>query len=1279
MNKYIVLVALLLWKSISFSAEAHNLKFDVPAEMQFAEMRILFDAEARELIQSRVDKFMQVGHYNNSILRAKLYFPLIEQALVRQHTPTDIKYLSLLSSYVIPTSQDTDGGVGFWLMPDSLARHLGLIVNNEIDERMHVILSSESMARHLTEKNYLFRNWIYTMMSYRMETVDVMNDLDKSMIGANQLLVTRQTHHFILNLLAYVIAYKDKIEAPPSHKLDLLPYNNVQGKTLKEIANFTKLPYEQVKNFNQWLMIDKIPTYKSFSVLLPVPKPRRNEVSLLIQASEKLIQSTAYDTTKYPLISSKTDRRYRDKSYVFVNANGLNAMIAGEGDRTPDMADAADLDLDKFREFNDMSKYDDVKQGQVYYLQKKNKKTEAKEHVLGVGESFWDVSQRYGVRISTLITNNRLSEKDTAKVGRVVWLKEKRPENVPVEYRQVTQNPIFTQPDSEISGTPAANNTNVGKELPKDNTPNKGASTDNDSVYTVKANETILDVYRKTNVPFDELVKINDLKTPNVYEGQQIRLKPYTDVKVKFVPNADPNFVPPTVDEVANPQMTVTTSDDSLGKVVENAEEHIVKKGETLSAIASKYKISIPDLKKWNGLNEKADIRVGQKLRLNAPTLTAKTDDLPKVDTTDVTHTVVAKESLWGIAKKYGVTQEDITKINQLDEKAGIKIGQKLTIKRRTAPKNQIEAVDNQVTNPPINQTDTGTKQSQITDKQAGTGNNQTAEGSQNVPTEIVTNDLTKISMPYVVNPASSGEDIIEVNPAIDHFANIRRRYYLDHDDLAKWNGIALQDVIEGSIPSDRRTLVVTQKGYNMSLQNGNVIYPKQVESNKPTNNNQQPTNNNQQPTNNNQQPTNNNQQQPPQTGNSTTNNAGGSGETKKISVNAFADNFFSIKEKYGLSDEDIARLNPSINMEAIKSGAIPMEVSELVIAGGGGSSAQDPIDNTGTGTQNSYVEPSTNGATGTAADQHVVHEVTYGDNIYKISKKYDVHTDSIHKWNNIPAHAEIDKGDKLIVGKKIVDNNPTASITTPTTTNVQATTPVVTNDVPAYHILKKGETMYGLSKSYNVPLKELIEYNPKIFKDNMIRNGDTVYLKKPEIRGTLSKSSLSSDEGYYTVQGDDDMYKICEKFKIKPSDLKIWNKLAPGVGVTKPIAVGTKLVVDADLAEKLKNKAGEMPTSNFYDEPIYHFVQKGETLSSIAKKYKTDADELKATNNKQDGNLQEGEKLLVGKIYYHVVEKGETLTAIAQKYKLSNEALKALNNKKDNIVKNGEKLIVGK
>jgi membrane-bound lytic murein transglycosylase D len=278
---------------------------------------------------------------------------------------------------------------------------------------------------------------------------------------------------------------------------------------------------------------------------------------------------------------------------------------------------------------------------------------------------------------------------------------------------------------------------------------------------------------------------------------------------------------------------------------------------------------------------------------------------------------------------------------------------------------------------------------------------------------------------------------------------------------------------------------------------------------------------------------------------------------------------------------------------------------------------------------------------------------------------------DSIYRWNNLTgADPKIDRGDKLIVGRK-----PAEAVVIPPPANPTSggDTPPVAK--PTYHILQKGESLYGLSKKYDVAINDLISMNPKVFKDGMVRNGDTVFLQRP----APPKTASPQDEGYYTVQAGDDMYKICEQFKIKPSDLKIWNKLGAGVGVTKPIPAGTKLVVDADLAEALKNPKGDAPATNMTDEPIYHFVKKGETLSAVAKKYNISVENIKEFNNKEDSNVREGEKLLVGKIYYHTVEKGETLSAIAQKYKLTNEQLKALNNMKTDVVKEGEKLVVGK
>lgn len=1262
MNKYIFIIALVLGVVMSLPSKASLALYDVPSEMHFAGITLVIDNEAKEIIQEKANELIKRSFYNSCVSRARLYFPVMEQILASHQVPTDVKYLSLQVSYLIATL-GTSEGMGFWQISDSLASQLGMLVNEEVDERKHLLLSTDAIASHLRDKNYVFRNWLYTIINYRTGLINAMSQTDRNIIGANQLQITSSTPNMILNLIAHLVAYKDKIESETS-SVELLAYNDTKGKSLEEIAKSTHIPYEQIREHNKWLLANKIPSYKQIPVLLPVSSSQKEQINYLISKTK-----VHGDTNKvsYPVLSEKTIKRFRDKTYTFVKANGLKAMIAESGDRVTDMAEAAEISPSKFRQFNDMTDFDDIKQGQVYYLERKHKKTEAKEHVLEAGESFWDVSQRYGVRLSTLVANNRLTEKDTAKIGRVVWLSTRRPENTPVEYRALVQNPIYSQPDNTVVETPTSTNTDPQPALVKEeNTkPNQAQEQEkkmdkvlNDSVYVAMAGETIMDVYRKTNIPLDRLIAWNDLKNTELSEGQKIRLIPprverKADNRGTLSTNANPDFLPPSPDDVA----VIRT--DSTQQAIPNSEEHLVQKGESLSIIAQKYGLKVADLRVWNKLDAKSTIRVGQKLRLTAPASTINPSN-PSIDSADVIHTVQDKETLYGIAKKYGIPQSEIAKMNNIDEKAPlIRKGQTLTIKRRTAPRNAINEASTQTSTSTSNNE---VKYNPITNEpiknDAGIG----ISGNSNVPITTTPSNVTtstnsnlsvmpvdEITMPYVLNPPSSGSDIIEVDPRIDYFDNVIKRYpYGSKEDLAKWNGLTLTQVLSGTIPSERRTLVVTLKGYEESLKYGNVIYPKPQATQQISGSSQQVTNNTSIDT------------TPPQTniqqvGNTNSSPSSSVGATQKIPVNPFSDNFFTIKSKYNLTDEDIARLN-NLPIDVVKGGSIPMEITELVVAGSGAATGTTPMNPTETASS------TTAQANTIPPDQAITHNVNAGETIYGLAQRYNVSIDSISVWNNLK-DGRIEFGQSLIVGRK-----PALPATA-----MGGTEP------PSYHILQKGETLYGISKKYGIDINLLIENNPKIFKDKIIRNGDTVFLKKPENLLAPPQTALAMDEGYYIVQDGDDMYKICEKFKIKPSDLKTWNKLAPGVGVTKPIPTGTKLVIDADLAEALKNQTGELPRTSLNSEPIYHFVVKGETLSGIAKKYDTQVEKLKELNNKPEGNIREGEKLLVGRIYYHIVTKGENLSLIARKYNISNEQLKALNKKKDDLVKEGEKLIVGK
>lgn len=114
------------------------------------------------------------------------------------------------------------------------------------------------------------------------------------------------------------------------------------------------------------------------------------------------------------------------------------------------------------------------------------------------------------------------------------------------------------------------------------------------------------------------------------------------------------------------------------------ADSYTVVKNDTLWGLSKKYGVSVSDLKKANGVSGHL-IYVGQKLQI--PTKSTKSTKTAKistststVDTTSTTHTVVKGDTLWSLAKKYGVSVSTLMKANNLSSST-ILIGQSLNLR----------------------------------------------------------------------------------------------------------------------------------------------------------------------------------------------------------------------------------------------------------------------------------------------------------------------------------------------------------------------------------------------------------------------------------------------------------------------------------------------------------------------------------------------------------------------------------------------------------------------
>jgi membrane-bound lytic murein transglycosylase D len=115
----------------------------------------------------------------------------------------------------------------------------------------------------------------------------------------------------------------------------------------------------------------------------------------------------------------------------------------------------------------------------------------------------------------------------------------------------------------------------------------------------------------------------------------------------------------------------------SSSDVLSGGTSHRVRRGETLGAIARRYRVTVAQLRAWNGLRSTA-IRQGQVLRLRpgrvrTPTATSQAGSAR-------VHLVRAGDTLSSIARRYGTTISALRSANSLSSGRTLLAGQRLRI-----------------------------------------------------------------------------------------------------------------------------------------------------------------------------------------------------------------------------------------------------------------------------------------------------------------------------------------------------------------------------------------------------------------------------------------------------------------------------------------------------------------------------------------------------------------------------------------------------------------------
>ncbi|SFK18108.1 membrane-bound lytic murein transglycosylase D [Desulfomicrobium apsheronum] len=177
--------------------------------------------------------------------------------------------------------------------------------------------------------------------------------------------------------------------------------------------------------------------------------------------------------------------------------------------------------------------------------------------------------------------------------------------------------------------------------------------------YRVKPGDTWWGISQKYNVSVAVLQQVNDVsRTKALKVGQALR-----------IPGQGP-----ASDSVADAR-----------KWASKRANYLVREGDTLWSIAKQFKTDPASLSQANGIQRSSVLRVGQKLYVpdagSADVKVAKAS-ADAVRTKLVNYKVQPGDSLWGIAKRFGVTPSDLLAWNNLAKNGHIRPGDRLKVYR---------------------------------------------------------------------------------------------------------------------------------------------------------------------------------------------------------------------------------------------------------------------------------------------------------------------------------------------------------------------------------------------------------------------------------------------------------------------------------------------------------------------------------------------------------------------------------------------------------------------
>ncbi|MCS7212698.1 MAG: LysM peptidoglycan-binding domain-containing protein [Candidatus Calescibacterium sp.] len=459
-------------------------RYNIPVEInQYVEYYIYLFTET---------KFRQ--HYEKWLSRYFLYSGIIRKILVSYGMPDDLVFVAMAESGFSNRAVSPMGAVGPWQFIYGTGVRYGLRIDEWIDERRDIILSTIAAINYLKDLYDMFGDWYLAWAAYnagerriekaikRVRSKNFWDLLKKRAIP-------RETAGYVPKIIALSIITKnlekfgfkkeDYYQTPIEMEQVVVPFQI----DIFSIARLCNCSVEDVYNMNPHL---KHPVTPPYETRLNVPKGSAKSLQEKINfISENFITeyNKYYNLGFYPVANEVFSKK--------VIAGVLHIKTKKEIHNTllDDFFDVSD----EFDDSEFIAPADEtikipievyVREFITYRIKKK--------------DSIFKISSRFGVKVQDILKMNNLASIKSIKPGMVI--------KIP------TSSVAYRRDDTKRN--------NPVQKVSTRRTP--GSKNNSMVVHVVKRGETLSHISKKYGVDEQRIKKVNRMKSSKLYQGQKI-------------------------------------------------------------------------------------------------------------------------------------------------------------------------------------------------------------------------------------------------------------------------------------------------------------------------------------------------------------------------------------------------------------------------------------------------------------------------------------------------------------------------------------------------------------------------------------------------------------------------------------------------------------------------------------------------------------------------------------------------------------------------------------